>query len=66
MHYDKKKDREQMTKMIAVECLPFIFSSCTGFVRYIQTVYNPSFQGFSKTTVRSDFIKFKNEYRQYL
>jgi len=47
-------------------CLPYSSPSNPHFVHYIRKVYNPTYKGFPRTTVKSDIYKYKHEYEQYL
>ena len=64
--YDKKKERVEIAKMVAYDCLPFSFPSGLGFVTYIQRCYNPLFEGIPRSTCRADVIDLFKKYRFYL
>ena len=48
--YNKLRDREEITKMVVVGCLPFSFPSSDAFIHYIQAIYNPMFNGVPRST----------------
>ena len=52
--------------MVAVGCLPFSFPSSDAFIRYIQAIYNPMFNGIPRTTCRSDIFRLHSQYCFYL
>ncbi|KAM3281158.1 hypothetical protein P3S67_028178 [Capsicum chacoense] len=64
--YNKLRDREEIAKMVAVGCLPFSFPSSDAFIRYIQAIYNPMFNGIPRTTCRSDIFRLHSQYCFYL
>ncbi|KAK4360315.1 hypothetical protein RND71_019267 [Anisodus tanguticus] len=53
---------EAIAKLVVVEGLPFSFPSSPGFIHYIRDMYNPSFNDFSRSTVKRDVFKFAREY----
>jgi len=66
LYYDPNRDREELAKMITVMCLPYTFASNPNWVHYIRRVFNPTYKGWPRATVKSDIYKFKHEYEQYL
>ena len=64
--YNKLRDREEIAKMVVVGCLPFSFPFSDAFIRYIQAIYNPMFNGIPRTTCRSDIFKLHSQYCFYL
>ena len=64
--YNKLRDREEIAKMVVVGCLPFSFPSSDVFIRYIQAIYNPMFNGIPRTTCRSDIFRLHSQYCFYL
>ena len=64
--YNKLRDWEEIAKMVVVGCLPFSFPSSDAFIRYIQAIYNPMFNGIPRTTCRSDIFRLHSQYCFYL
>ncbi|KAM3266020.1 hypothetical protein P3L10_003014 [Capsicum annuum] len=52
--------------MVAVGCFPFSFPSSDAFIRYIQAICNPMFNGIPRTTCRSDIFRLHSQYYIYL
>ncbi|KAM3379572.1 hypothetical protein P3S68_011986 [Capsicum galapagoense] len=64
--YNKLRDWEEITKMVAVGCLPFSFPSSDAFIHYIQAIYNLMFNGIPRSTCRSDIFRLHSQYYFYL
>ncbi|KAM3359038.1 hypothetical protein P3S68_021971 [Capsicum galapagoense] len=60
--YNKLRNREEITKMVAVGCLPFSFPSSDAFIHYIHVIYNPMFNDIPRSTRRTDMFRLHSQY----